>query len=151
MKDYFEKENKAMKIMEFNRLLKELFDYKNTLRNYFNFLKYYYNETDGKMFRLNFIYESLGQKLEDKKISSDTFKTYENIRSSFIRYRSVFEEAWIRDFGNQEMPYINILHLIFKLCKIMESYYLRNMKYDNLQNLRNEYLLYIEKEISALV
>jgi len=151
MKDYFEKENKAMKIMEFNRLLKELFDYKNTLRNYFNFLKYYYNETDGKMFRLNFIYDALGQKLKDKKISSDTFKTYENIRSSFIRYRSAFEEAGIRDFGNQEMPYINILHLIFKLCKIMESYYLRHMKYDNLQNLRNEYLLYIEKEISALV
>lgn len=149
-KEYFEKENKTMKIMEYNRLLKDLFDYKNSLRNYFNFLKYYYNETDGKMFRKNFIYESLKQKLEDKKISNDTFKTYENIRKSFIRYRSAFESSGIRVFGNHDMPYIDIIHLIYKLCKIMEFYYLRNMKYDNLQNLRNEYLLYIEKEISAL-
>lgn len=150
VKEYFEKENKAMKIMEFNKLLKDLFEYKNTLRNYFNFLKYYYNETDGKMFRKNFIYESLKQKRDDKKISNDTFKTYENIRKSFIRYRTAFESSGIRVFGNHDMPYIDIIHLIYKLCKIMEFYYLRNMKYDNLQNLRNDYLLYIEKEISAL-
>ena len=150
VKEYFEKENKAMKIMEFNRLLKDLFEYKNNLRNYFNFLKYYYNETDGKMFRKNFIYESLKQKLEDKKISNDTFKTYESIRISFIKYRNAFETAGITVFGNHEMPYIEIIHLIYKLCKIMEFYYLRNMKYDNLQNLRNEYLLSIEKEISVL-
>ena len=150
LKEYFEKENKTIKIMEFNRLLKDLFEYKNTLRNYFNFLKYYYNETDGKMFRKNFIYESLRQKLGDKKISNDTFKTYENIRASFIKYRNAFEISGIKVFGNHDMPYIDIIHLIYKLCKIMEFYYLRNMKYDNLQNLRNEYLLYIEKEISAL-
>lgn len=150
VKEYFEKENKAMKIMEFNRLLKELFEYKNMLRNYFNFLKYYYNETDGKMFRMNFIFDSLKQKLEDKKISNDTFKTYENIRTSFIHYRTAFDIAGIRVFGNREMLYIDIVHLVYKLCKIMEFYYLRNMKYDNLQNLRNEYLVYIEKEIAAL-
>jgi hypothetical protein len=104
-KEYFEKENKTMKIMEYNRLLKDLFDYKNSLRNYFNFLKYYYNETDGKMFRKNFIYESLKQKLDDKKISNDTFKTYENIRKSFIRYRTAFEDSGIRVFGNQFILY----------------------------------------------
>ncbi|HPS56489.1 MAG TPA: hypothetical protein PK514_00140 [Spirochaetota bacterium] len=150
VKEYFEKENKVVKIMEFNRLLKDLCEYKNNLRNYFNFLKYYYNETDGKMFRMNFIYDSLRQKLEDNKISNDTFKTYENIRISFINYRNAFEAAGITVFGNHSMPYIDIVHLIYKICKIMEFYYLRNMKYDNLQNLRNEYLLHIEKEISAL-
>lgn len=150
IKEYFEKENKAMKIMEYNRLLKDLFEYKNNMRNYFNFLKYYYNDTDGKMFRMNFIHESLKQKEEEGKISSDTFRTYENIRLSFINYRNIFEDAGISVFGNCEMPYVGVVHLIYKLCKIMEFYYLRNMKYDNLQDLRNKYLLSIEKEISAL-
>lgn len=151
IKEFFEKENKAMKIMEYNRLLKDLFAYKSNMRNYFNFLKYYYNDTDGKMFRMNFIHDSLKQKNEENKISNDTFRTYENIRSSFINYRNAFEDAGIAVFGNSEMPYIEVIHLIYKLCKIMEFYYLRSMKYDNLQDLRNTYLLSVEKEISALM
>ena len=119
LKDYFEKENKALKIMEYNRLLKDLFEYKNNLKNYFNFLKYYYNETDGKMFRMNFINEALMQKLDEKRITEDTFKTYENIRDSFINYKNAFESAGIRVFGDQDMPYADVLHIIYKMCKIM--------------------------------
>ncbi len=150
VKDYFEKDNKAAKVMEFSRLLKDLFEYKSILRNYYNFLKYYYNETDGKMFRMNFIYESLRQKHDEKKISTDTFRTYENIRGCFIRYRNAFEDAGIKLFGSPDMPYTNVIHFIYKICKILEFYYLRSMKYENLQDLRNEYLVHIEKEINLL-
>ena len=151
IKDCFEKENMAVKILEYSGLLKDLLEYKNNLRNYFHFMKYYYNETDGKMFRMNFINESLKLKLNEQKITKDTLQTFEVIRENFVSYRKAFENAGIAFFGDSKMPYIEVIHLIYKLCKIMEFYYLRNMKYDNLQNLRTDYLLNIEKEVFALM
>lgn len=150
VKNFFEKDNQAAKMFEFNRLLKDLFEYKNTVKNYYNFLKYYYNENDGRLFRLNFVYESLKQKHEEEKMGRDTLKAFEEIRSCFIQYKSSFDAVGIAGFGDESITYLEVVHLIYKLCKIMEFYYLRNMKYDLLQNLRNDYLFYVEKEIFSL-
>ncbi len=150
LKDFIEKESQAARIYEFNRLVKKLYEYKNRLRSYYNFLKYYYNENDGKLFRLNFVYESLKQKFEEQKITQETFNAFEDIRTSFIEYKKHFEISGIPGFGDVNTPYINVVHIIYKLCKILEFYYLRNMRYENLQELRNKYLLYIEKEIYAI-
>lgn len=150
LKDFIEKENQTSRIYEFSRLLKALYEYKNRLRHYFNFLKYYYNENDGKLFRLNFVHESLKQKLDEQKINADTFDAFEDIKNSFIEYKQCFEVAGIPGFGDVETPYIDVVHIIYKLCKILEFYYLRNMKYEMLQNLRNDYLLYTEKEIYSM-
>ena len=150
LKDFIEKENQASRIYEFSKLLQALYEYKNRLRSYYNFLKYYYNENDGKLFRLNFVHESLKQKSDEQKITMETFNAFENIRNSFIEYKQCFEVAGIPGFGDLNTPYIEIVHSIYKLCKILEFYYLRNMKYEDLQELRNKYLLYIEKEIYAI-
>lgn len=150
-KDFFERENQSVKIVEFSRILNELFEYKNKIKNYYNFLKYYYNDGDGKLFRLNFIHETLKQKYNEAILEKDTLESFENIRNSFIRYKTTFEAVGIGGFGDDRMPYLDIIHMIYKLCKIMEFYFLRNMKYEKLQSLRNNYLFYIEKEIFALI
>ena len=150
LKDFIEGESRSSRIYDFSKLLKELYEYKNRLRSYYNFLKYYYNENDGKLFRLNFVYESLKQKLDEHKITEDTFSAFENIRNSFIEYKQCFEAAGIPGFGDIDTPYIDLVHIIYKLCKILEFYYLRNMKYEMLQDLRNDYLLYTEKEIYSM-
>lgn len=151
VKDFLEKENQAARIVEFSRILKELYEYKNSIRNNYNFLKYYYNENDGKLFRLNFIHDSLKQKYNEKVLGKETLMAFEEIRSSFIKYKSTLEIVGIEGFGDERMPYIEVIHLIYKLCKVMEFYYLRNMKYEMLQSLRNDYLFYIEKEIFSII
>ncbi len=150
VKVFFEKESRAVKMKEYNRILMEMFELRNTMRNYFNFLKYYYNETDGKLFRLNFIHETLKQKADEKKVTQDTYKAYEAIRGSFLQYKFSFETVGLPGFGDEELPYIDLIHMIYKLCKILEFCYLRSMKYETLQSLRTDYLLFVEKEIYSL-
>jgi hypothetical protein len=150
VKDYFEKSNQAVKIKELNKLVKSAYEYKKILLNYYSFLKFYYNENDGKLFRLNFIYESLKNKYEEKKTSEDVFESYRLIRESFINYKNQFEAVGLIGFGSEKITYYELLDLIFKLCKIIEFYYLRNMKYEALQLFRNDILFYIEKEMVTL-
>lgn len=150
VKIYFEKSNHASKIIELNKIVKSAYEYKKTLLNYYLFLKFYYNENDGKLFRLNFIYESLKAKYDEKKISEDVFESFRQIREAFIRYKIQFEDIGIVGFGSEKITYFELLHLIYKLGKLIEFYYLRNMKYDALQRFRSDILYYTEKEILSL-
>ena len=118
--------------------------------NYYSFLKYYYNENDGKMFRLNFISESLKTKLDDGKITREIYESYEEIRETFREYKLHFEGAGLLEFGPDEMSYVELLDLIYRVSKIIEFYYLRNMKHELLQAFRNQYFYYIEKEIFTI-
>lgn len=128
-----------------------MYEYKNILRNYYVFLKYYYNESDGRLFRLRFVNDTLKQKKEENKITSETYKAFQKILESFIRYKICFESVGIAGFGDEKISYIDLVNIIYKLCKILEFYYLRNMKYESLQDLRTDYLLYIEKEIYTFI
>jgi len=150
VKEYFEKSNQAVKIMELNKLVRSSYEFKKIMLNYYLFLKFYYNENDGKLFRLNFVYKSLQGKLEENKISKDVFESYQLIRKSFKNYKIQFELVGLKGFGSEKMTYYELLDYIFKLCKIMEFYYLRNMKYDALQTLRTDILYYVEKEMQTL-
>ncbi len=150
VKDYFERSNQAVKIIELTRIVKSAYEYKKILLNYYSFLKFYYNENDGKLFRLNFIYDSLKNKYDEKKISEDVFESYRLIRESFINYKNQFELVGLIGFGSEKLSYYELLDLIFKLCKIIEFYYLRNMKYDALQVFRSDILFYVEKEMLAV-
>lgn len=151
VKDYFEKNNQAVKITELNRIVKSAYEYKKILLNYYSFLKFYYNENDGKQFRLNFINDSLKAKLDENKISKDVFESYQLIRVSFNNYKYQFETVGLSGFGSEKISYYELLDFIFKLCKVIEFYYLRNMKYETLQQFRNDILFYVEKEIIALM
>lgn len=150
VKDYLEKDNPFVMITEMSNIAKEAFNYKNSLKNYYYFLKYYYNESDGKLFRLNFISESLKNKLNENRISEDVFNSFEDIRLSFISYKSLFDKTGLGGFGHEKMSYFELLNFIFKLCKIIEFYYLRNMKYNALQEFRNDIYYYVENEILSL-
>jgi hypothetical protein len=150
VKEYFEKTNQAVKIAELNKIVKSAYEYKKNLLNYYSFLKFYYNENDGKLFRLNFIYESLKLKLDEKKLNKEVFESYQIIRDSFNNYKNHFELVGLIGFGSEKMTYYELLDFIFKLCKIIEFYYLRNSKYESLQQFRNEILYYIEKEMLTL-
>jgi len=150
VKNYFEKSNQAVKIIELNKLVRSAYEYKKNLLNYYSFLKFYYNENDGKLFRLNFINESLKIKLDENKITKEVFDSYQLIRESFINYKNQFEAVGLIGFGSEKLSYYELLDLIFKLCKIIEFYYLRNMKYEALQLFRNDILFYVEKEVLTL-
>lgn len=150
VKEYFEKSNPALKISELTKVVKIAYDYKKVVLNYYSFLKFYYNENDGKLFRLNFVYESLKNKLNENKISSEVFESYQQIRDSFINYKNQFEIIGLIGFGAEKMTYYTLLEFTFKLSKVIEFYYLRNMKYDSLQLFRNDILYYVEKEMLTL-
>ncbi|PKL18424.1 MAG: hypothetical protein CVV49_06060 [Spirochaetae bacterium HGW-Spirochaetae-5] len=150
VKDYFEKSNQALKIAELTKNVRTAYDYKKLVLNYYSFLKFYYNENEGKLFRLNFVHESLKNKLNENKISVDVFDSYVQIRESFISYKNQFEVIGLVGFGSEKITYYELLELTFKLCKIIEFYYLRNMKYESLQIFRNEILYYVEKEMLTL-
>ncbi len=150
VKEYFEKSNQALKIQELTKLVKISYDYKKAFLNYYSFLKFYYNENDGKLFRLNFVQESLKSKLDENKITPEVFGSYQKIRESFVNYKNQFEIIGLIGFGSEKISYYELLELTFKLCKIIEFYYLRNMKYDSLQLFRNDILYYVEKEMLTL-
>jgi hypothetical protein len=150
VKDYFEKSNQALKIGGLTKIVKTAYDYKKLVLNYYSFLKFYYNENDGKLFRLNFVHESLKSKLNENNINSDVFDSYLQIKDSFTKYKNHFEVIGLLGFGSEKLAYHELLELTFKLCKIIEFYYLRNMKYDALQSFRNDILYYVEKEMLTL-
>lgn len=150
VKEYLDKSNQVVKIAELNWTVKEGFEYKKTLSNYYSFLKYYYNENDGKLFRLNFISESLKAKLDEGKIPQEVYESYEDIRESFRDYKFHFENSGLLKFGTDGMSYLDLVDFIYRVSKIIEFYYLRNMKYEQLQTFRNDILFYVEKEIFAI-
>lgn len=150
VKDYLEKDNSFVTITEMISVVKDACKYKEKLKNYYYYLKYYYNESEGKLFRLNFISDSLKSKLNEGKIKEDVFKSFEEIQLSFINYKNIFEERGLKGFGHEEISYYELLNFIFKLCKIIEFYYLRNMKYTALQDFRNEVYYFVENEMFSI-
>ncbi len=150
VKEYLDKSRQELKIAELNWTLKEALKYKKTLQDYYSFLKYYYNENDGKLFRLNFISESLKVKLDEGRISREVFESFEKIRESFIEYKLNFEYAGIIEFGPDEMSYLELIDFAYMVSKIIEFYYLRNMKNETLNTFRNDVLYIIEKEIFSM-
>jgi hypothetical protein len=150
VKEFLEKDNPFVLVTELTAIARDAFAYKNILKNYYLFLKYYFNDSDGKLFRLNFVSESLKSKLNEGKIKEEVYNAFEEIRQSFVNYRNLFEETGLSGFGHEKMPYYELLNFIYKLCKIIEFYYLRNMKYTALQDLRSEIFYYVENEILSM-
>ena len=87
---------------------------------------------------------------EEGRISREIFDSYEDIKNTFRDYKNYFESAGLQEFGPERLSYIELLDFTYRVSKIIEFYYLRNMKYELLQNLRNDILFYVEKEIFAM-
>jgi len=149
-KSYFDKNNSAVIAMDLYKLAREAYKFKNKLKDQYLFLKYYYNDTDGKEYRLNFIMESLQNKVSENKISDSVLSKFNTIFENFKKYKIQFDVVGLQGFGPEKFMYIEVLQFLYKSCKIIEFYYLRNMQYDNLKSFRDEIQLYVENEIFSL-
>jgi len=147
MKDYIEGEGSfAYSMEDLKSLAFAAGKIKKRLKSDHDFLRYYYNDVDGKCFRYNFITESLEQKHGDGSISSDAFKKFKDIRDSFaeLNRRVLFDG--LAGFGPPGMTYLELVDFMFRLCKMVEFSYLRSSRYEALQDFRNRLLHYVEQE-----
>jgi hypothetical protein len=124
---------------------------KNSFKQNYNFLSYYYNDSDGKLFRYNFITHTLSEKLDNKIISPDMYKLFLDIRNNFNEIRECLLSNGLAGFGPSDFNYRMLLEFLFKVCKIIEFYYLRSSKYDNLKEFRTDYAHDIEKEYDLFI
>lgn len=150
-KSFFDKNNSSIIVTKLSKIVKEAYKFKNELKERYLFLKYYYSDTEGKEFRLNFIKESLQNKVVENKISESVLIKFNNIYDEFKRYKAQFNTLGLYGFGPEEFMYIDVLQFVYKSCKVIEFYYLRSMQYENLKSFRNEIQLYVENEIFSLL
>ncbi|PKL40832.1 MAG: hypothetical protein CVV44_04285 [Spirochaetae bacterium HGW-Spirochaetae-1] len=152
LKEFFEEEIKdeARTLAELKRTISAAYLYKKKQKKDYEFIKYYYNERDGKLFRYNFVVNSLSQKLIDQKISADVFEGFKKIRENFINLVRNFENRGLQGFGSPDLSYGQLVEFIFKGSLVLEYYYLRTLQHDELQKFRNDVLHYVEEEYNQL-
>lgn len=149
VKKFFEDREEPERYQIINELKKRVREgilFKKKLKIDHEYMRYYFNEHDGKLYRYNFITEALKNKLHENKIQQEVFDRFENIRNTFLEIKIDFDMKGISGFGPPGFTYIEILEFIYKCCKIIEFFYLRSMKYESLQTLRTETLYSIENE-----
>ena len=148
VKNFFEKETKNtfIFISEMKKIVTSAKSLKKKIRADFEFIQYYYNDRDGKLFRYNFICRALSQKLEQEKTTPEVFSGFQDILLKFTDLKKHLEQLGLRNFGPPGFSYIETLEFLLKSSKVLEFFYLRSSKYDDLTQFRSETLHYIEKE-----
>ncbi len=141
---------KKSPVIELRSIVSAGYLFKKKLKDDYDFIKYYYNDHDGKMYRYNYITEMLSQKLKEGKISAEVFSGFELIRKKFTEIKEIFEIKGLLGFGPRGMNYLEVLEFVYKCAKIIEFFYLRSMRYDDLQTLRNKVLYYVENEFMRI-
>jgi len=129
-----------MKIIQAGKIIKD------RIKLDFDFLIYYYNKTDGKLYRYNFVTENLKEKFNQNIINEEIYHGFKKITDSFIKIKNTLKMNGLKNFGPENFKYIEILTFLYKGTKIVEYYYLVNQQYDNLRQLRSDFVYHIEKE-----
>jgi hypothetical protein len=151
LRDFLENQRDTLySLNNLKRIATEAYNFKKRLKQDHDFLTYYYNHNDGKLYRYNFIVNALSQKLQENRITSEMFEGISIIRHTFILLKQHFEKNGIEWFGPGKMSYYRILEFLYKCCKIIEFIYLRAMEYERLQEFRDELLIPVEKELRQL-
>ncbi len=151
LRDFLEDQRDTLfSLNNLKRIATEAYNFKKKLKQDHDFITYYYNHNDGKLFRYNFIVNALSQKLQENRITSEMFEGISEIRHTFILLKQHFEKNGIEWFGPGKMRYYRLLEFLYKCCKIIEFIYLRAMEYERLQEFRDEFLLPVEKELRQL-
>ncbi len=135
-----------MDLAKLNRIVTQSFLYSKRLKKDFLFLTYYYNETDGKLFRIIFVIDSFRQKLYEGKISQAVYGSFLEIKDSFLKVKNNFEWKGLSAFGSKEIMYGEIIEIIYRSAKVIEQCYLRAANYDRLRNFRDDTLYKLENE-----
>ena len=89
---------------------------------------------------------ALSQKLEQEKTTPEVFSGFQDILLKFTDLKKHLEQLGLRNFGPPGFSYIETLEFLLKSSKVLEFFYLRSSKYDDLTQFRSETLHYIEKE-----
>jgi hypothetical protein len=140
----------AYTLEDINRILSLAFLLKKRLRQDYLFIRYYFNEKDGKLFRLNFVTGALYQKMEENRIDEQVYTAMNEIRENFVLFKNSFEFLGQEGFGFHELPYVDLLEILYKGCRLAEQFYVRTARYDELENLRTEMLYYVEQEYTSI-
>ncbi len=150
IKAFLEDENPEISIIDLRKIIIAADQYRKRLKKDFEFLNYYYNDKDGKMFRYDFIVDSLKLKFNNGKINDSVFEGFESVRNSFIAIKKYYENTGLAGFGSNEFTYNELVEFILKTGKIIEFYFLRSSRYEELKNLRNDILYYNQEEYYQL-
>ncbi len=152
VKNYLENqtENTFVFVADLKNIVKLAFALKKKMKLNHEYLSYYYNDRDGKLYRLQFIMNSLKQKLKEEKIEQGVIEGFQEILNSFTMIKREFEVKGLEGFGFPELAYIQLLDFIVKGSKVLEFYFLRSSRYEELKEFRSELLHYVENEFYQL-
>ncbi|MCP4130507.1 MAG: hypothetical protein GY754_05950 [bacterium] len=152
LKKYFE-EIEDLDVAYIERLtdyVKKAFLFKKKLKIDFDFLRYYFNGKDGKLFRYSFIFETFAQKMEEGRITEEVFQRFKDIRDTFTLMKDYLEGMGLKRFGPRGFTYRDTIEFVFKGGKVVEYYLLRIGDYEQLKNLRSDIFDNIEVEMVKL-
>ncbi len=143
-------ENTFVFVADLKRIINLAFELKKKMKANHDYLAYYYNERDGKLFRLQFIMNSLKQKLKENRIGKEVIDCFQSTLNSFTMIKREFEVKGLEGFGFPDIVYIELLDFIIKGSKVLEFYFLRSSRYEELKEFRSELLHYVENEFYQL-
>lgn len=150
VKEYLDSKEPAIHIIELIKIVNAAAQYRKRLKKDFEYMNYYYNNRDGKLFRYNYILDSHRQKLDSGSISQQIYEGLDNIRISFLAVKKFCEDQGLARFGCSDFSYSDLVTFILKTGKIIEFFYLRASRYDDLKNFRNDILYYAQEEFHQL-
>ena len=150
VKQYLDNKEPEISIIELIKINTAADQYRKRLKKDFEYLNYYYNDRDGKLFRYNYIVDSHRQKLETGKVSQQVFEGLDNIRKGFLAIKTHTEKTGLGSYGSPGLSYSDLVNLILKTGKIIEVHYLRSSRYEDLKNFRNDILYYAQEEYHVL-
>ncbi|MBP7901939.1 MAG: hypothetical protein KA015_03880 [Spirochaetes bacterium] len=133
-------------IPDLAKMLPIAFSIKTKIKRNYDFLKFYYNKDSGRLFRYNYILENMKTKVDTGRTKIEIFEKFTAMRTAFCDIKYTYDMNGFEYFGFNGMQYGKLVDFIYKGSKILEYFYLRNSKYEDLQNLRNSILVYIENE-----
>ncbi len=130
--------------------VKKAFLFRKKLKQDYDFLRYYYNGKDGKLYRYNFVLDLLHKKHLAGQLKNNAYEKFKGIRDNFLMMKDYLEGHGLYSFGPSNFNYLQIVEFIYKGAKVVESYYLRTSQYETLRNLRSEIIHYIEVEMESI-
>lgn len=140
-------DDSMMLVTRLKKYMTTLFVYRNRIKDDFSFLRYYFNERDGKGYRYQFTMELLEAKKARGEISPLLPESFGHVYRTFRKLSSILMQMSLEDFGPRDFTYRQIVILVYGAAKFLEYIYLRNGNHEDLKLLRSEVYYHIEKEL----
>jgi len=149
LKQYLESKakNELIRHDHLKKVLTMAYSLKMRIRRAHDFLAYYYNAKDGKLYRYNYIMSEMDRKFRDGKILIDAMEGFGEIHGHFQRVMETFHRNGLDGFGPGVYTYEHLLEFIHKCGKVPEFIYLRSMMYNDLNDVRASILRRCDDEL----